>query len=414
MTKEFNVSIEGNDWTNTLDEVFNKKQKDLKIDGFRKGQVSKDIYIKKFGVESLYMDAVDAIMPKLYEKLYNENKDLEPATYPTMDIKTINDKSIEVIFKVLLKPEVKLGKYNGFGLKKEEVNVTEEEIEHEISHVRDQFAEMVVKDDDAVIKEGDSVTIDFNGFVDGKEFEGGKSENYELNIGSHSFIQGFEEGLVGFKKGEETELNLKFPDDYHAEEFKGKDVVFKVKIKEIKARILPELNEEFFKDLGEEGVDSLDKFKEVMKKDILDHKQKDADFNFIDTCLKEAVKNAKFDVPEEMVTAEVERMYEEFSNQVKSQGMEMDMYLNAIKSSVDDLKENFKDEGKSRIGFRLVVEAIIKKEDIKVSDEEVEKELDNMALTYNMTKEDVIKNIGNKEYLRSDLQVKKAFELITK
>ena len=270
MKKEFEVKLGGAEWEKCLDDTFKNKVKDVKIDGFRKGTVPKDIYLKKFGIESLFMDAADAALPTLYRKLMDENKDLEPAVMPTVDIKNINEKEIVVTFSVVTKPEVKLGKYKDLKIEKEKIEVTEEEIEHELGHLKEQFIEIKAKED-GVVEEGNEVRIDFEGFKDNVPFEGGKSENYRLVIGSHSFIPGFEEGIIGMKVGEEKELNLKFPEDYHAEELKGKDVVFKVKVNEINERVYPEMNDDFFKDLAIPEVDTEQKLRDFLKNNIKTH-----------------------------------------------------------------------------------------------------------------------------------------------
>src|SRR5574344_698227 len=245
--KDFEIKIEGKEWQEALDKAFDNKKKDLKMDGFRKGSVPKDVYLKKMGIESLFMDAVDSCINIAYKKVINDNK-LEPVCEPKVDVTGINKDEVSFKFTVVLRPEVKLGKYKNLGVKKEDVKVSKEEIEKEITSLRDKYAD-IVEVSDGTIEVGNTAVINFTGVVDGKPLDGGSGENYPLEIGSHSFIPGFEEGLVGMKVGDTKVLNLKFPHEY-VDNLKDKDVEFTVKVVNLKKRILPELNEEFYKDLG--------------------------------------------------------------------------------------------------------------------------------------------------------------------
>ena len=413
MKKEFEVKLGGAEWEKCLDDVLKNKIKDLKIDGFRKGTVPKDIYLKKFGIESLFMDAADAALPMLYRKLMDENKDLEPAVMPTVDIKNINESEIVVTFNVVSKPEVKLGKYKDLKIKKEEAKVTDEEIEHELGHLREQFIEIRTKEDGQV-EDGNEVRIDFEGFKDNVPFEGGKSENYRLVIGSHSFIPGFEEGIIGMKVGEEKELNLRFPEDYHAEDLKGKDVVFKVKVNEINERVYPEMNDEFFKDLAIPEVDTEEKLRNFLKENIKTHKESHIEGEYVEKCLETATKNATFEVPEEMVTEEVNRMYNEFSEQIKLQGIEISQYLQMLKMDETKLKENFKEEATKRVSYRLVIEAVVKAEKFDVTEEELNKHISDLAKRYGTEESEFLTQVGGRDFVKYDLEFKKAIELITK
>ena len=413
MKKEFEVKLDGAEWEKCLDDTFKNKVKDVKIDGFRKGTVPKDIYLKKFGIESLFMDAADAALPTLYRKLMDENKDLEPAVMPTVDIKNINEKEIVVTFSVVTKPEVKLGKYKDLKIEKEKIEVTEEEIEHELGHLKEQFIEIKAKED-GVVEEGNEVRIDFEGFKDNVPFEGGKSENYRLVIGSHSFIPGFEEGIIGMKVGEEKELNLKFPEDYHAEELKGKDVVFKVKVNEISERVYPEMNDDFFKDLAIPEVDTEEKLRNFLKENIKTHKESHIEGEYVEKCLETATKNATFEVPEEMVTEEVNRMYNEFAEQIKMQGIDINTYLQMLKMDENKLKENFKEEATKRVSYRLVIEAVVKAEKFEITEEELDKHIKDLAKRYGTEESEFLTQVGGRDFVKYDLEFKKAIELMTK
>jgi len=359
------------------------------------------------------MDAVDHALPTLYDKMVKENKDLNMACRPSVDIKSIDKDHVEVIFGITEKPEVKLGKYKDLGIKKEAVKVTDEEIEHELGHLREQFVELKDKEE-GTVENGDEVTIDFEGFKDGTPFDGGKATDYPLVIGSNSFIPGFEEGIVGMKKDEEKDLDLTFPENYHSEELKGAKVVFKVKVKGIKTRVYPEYNEDFFKDLNIPEVDSLDKLKSHIKEHIEGHKTADVEDKYFEACLTKVSENAKIDVPEEMINDEIDRITNEFSERLQMQGMNLDTYLKMLAMDIDKFKENFKEEATKRVRFRLCIEAVVKEEKIEVTDKEVEDYSKEMATKYQMEEKDFLEQIGGKDFLKYDLEVRKALEIITK
>ncbi len=411
--KEIVVEMKGKEWTDLLDHVFEHKKKDLKVDGFRKGNVPKDIYIKKFGIESLFMDAVDHAIPTLYDKMLKENKDLSLGCRPSVDVKAVSEEHLEVVFKVTEKPEVKLGEYKNLGIKKEEVKVTDEEVAHELDHLREQFVELKDKTEGKV-EDGDEAVIDFEGFKDGKPFDGGKGEDYPLVIGSGSFIPGFEENLVGMAIGEEKDIDLTFPKDYHSEELKGAKVTFKVKVKSLKSRVYPEYDEDFFKDLNIPDIDSLDKLKEDIKKHIEGHKIAEIEDKYFDECLTKVSDNAKMDIPDEMVSEEVERITNDFSERLKMQGMNIDTYLSMTGMDIQKFQENFKPEALKRVKFRLVIEAVAKEEKVTVSEKELNDYSKEMANKYKMEEKEFLEQIGGKDFLKYDLEVKKALEIITK
>lgn len=410
--KEIVIEIKGKEWEELLEHVFEHKKNDLKVDGFRKGQVPFDVYVKKFGLESLFMDAVDHAIPSAYEKLLKDNKDLKIACRPNVDIKAVDKNHVEISFGITEKPEVKLGKYKDLKIKKEEVKVDDEEIEHELTHIREQFIEL--KDKNGKVENGDQVIINFEGFKDGKAFDGGKGENYPLVIGSNSFIPGFEEGLIGMKKGETKDLDLTFPENYHSEELKGAKVVFKVTVNEIKERMLPEYNEDFFKDLNMEGVNDEKSLREEIKNHIKTHKEQDIEDKYFDECLTKVSENAKVDVPKEMVDEEIDRITDDFAQRLQMQGMNIDTYINMLGLTKDAFKENFKEEAEKRVKYRLVIEEVVKAENIKVEDKEVNDYTKDLAQKYNVSEEELIKELGGKDFLKYDLEVRKALEIITK
>ena len=413
MKQSYTLKLEGKEWKECLHEAYDKKKKDIKIDGFRKGQVPYDIYVKKTGVESLYMDAVDMAVDKLYAKLLSDPKTITPAATPSIDVLDINDKLVEIEFTLVSTPEVKLGKYKGLGIKKEKIEVTEHEIEHELGHLKEQFAELKELDDKTKIKEGMIAVIDFEGFKDGKAFKGGKGTNYNLEIGSHTFIPGFEEALVGLKKGDKKDVNVTFPENYHSEELKGQPVVFKVEIKEVKERVFPEFNKEFFEDLNVGGVSSLDDLKDYIKKNMTAEKEKQQEDEYLFKCLDKVVESSKFEIPVEMTNDEVSRLVREFSEKLQYQGMSLDNYLKFTNSNIEDFKKTLEPEANKRIGYRLMMDAIVEKEKLEVTDKELEDGLNESAKQYGMSREDFEKEIGNKDLFKYDLLMRKAMKIVT-
>ena len=414
MKEKYDVKLEGKEWKDCLKHSFDKKKKDIKMDGFRKGQVPYDVYVKKMGVEALYMDAVDIAVDVLYARLLKDDKTIIPVATPGIDIKNINHDEIEIEFTLVSAPKVELGKHTKLGIKKEEVVVTDSQIEHELHHLQEQFAEVKELDDDAVIKEGNVAVIDFEGFKDGKAFKGGKGEDYSLEIGSHTFIPGFEEALVGLKKGDTKDVNVTFPENYHSEDLKGQPVIFKVTVKAVKERVLPEFNKEFFEDLNVGGVESLEDLKKYIKENMTAERSKQIEDEYLFKCLDEVVKNSKFDIPEEMTEDETNRLVKEFSEKLSYQGLKLEDYLKYINSNINDFKATLKDEANKRVGYRLIMDAIIENEKIEVSDEELESELKKTSEQYKMSVEDFLKEIGNKELFKYDLLMRKAMEIVTK
>lgn len=405
------ITLKGKEWTTILDGVYEIKKKDLKIDGFRKGQVPKDMYIKKFGIESLYMDGVDAALPVAYNKMLNEHK-LIPVVQPKVDIKDINENSITLEFIVITKPEVKLGEYKNLKIKKETAKVTEKEVEEEIEQIRTKMADTVVKENGKVVK-GNSVTLDFKGFVDGKELEGGSGENFPLEIGSNTFIPGFEDGVVGMSTGEEKELNLKFPEDY-VENLKNKDVLFKVTVKEIREKVLPEINEELFLDMGYEDVKTKEDFEAKVKEELLEHKQKHLDDEHLEKVLEKATENMTVEINDEILDDEVNRMLSQFEEQLKYQGMSLEQYYELSGEDESALKSKMSEEALKRVKSRYLLEEIAQKEHIEVTEEEANEEAEKLATLYQMPKEELLKMFGGIEMMKYDTQMRKALDLLRK
>ena len=397
------------EWKSALDATFKKKNKDAKIDGFRKGAAPKEIYLKKFGIESLYMDAVDACISIAYKKALDDSK-LVPVIEPKVDVTGISDSNVIFKFTIVTKPEVTLGEYKKLNVKKEKAKVTDEEIKHEIDHLREHLADVVVKEN-GVVAEGDTAVIDFTGIVDGKEIDGGKGENYPLEIGSHSFIPGFEEALVGLKAGEEKTLELKFPENY-VEDLKGKDVTFKVKVNEVKTRVLPDINEDFFKDLGYDDVKTEEELKTKIKEDIKHRKEHQIDDEFVDKLLEKATENMKVDINEEIIDDEVHRMIDQYARQLQMQGMNIDDYYKMTGTKEEDLHKMMAPEAEKRVKYRYLIEEVAELENLKFTEEEIKARAEEMAKQYNVSVEELVKAYGSMDVIEYDLKMHKALEII--
>ena len=401
---EITVTIEGEDWDNALDEAFKKKNKEVTIPGFRKGKAPRDVYEKKYGKESLFIDASDAVLQTAYVKAITDSK-LVPVVQPKVDIKKIDARGVEFVFTIITKPDVNIKNYKGLNVKKKAVKVTKEEIEHEISHILDRYTDLVEKKNGKV-ENGNVAIIDFEGFKDGVAFEGGKGENYELEIGSNTFIPGFEEQLIGMKAGEEKDIEVTFPDEYHSEELKGQKATFKVKVNEIKEKIARELDEELFEDLGMEGVNSKETLEAEIKEHLKAHKETDAENEYIDELLEKVSKNVEVDIPEEMVDEEIDRLLHRYEEQLKMQGISLDLYYQFTKTTEKDLRNQLEKEAYKNVLYRLMLEEITKLEKIEITDEDAEKEAKTLADKYQMEKDEFLKAFGGLEMIKYDLEMR--------
>lgn len=404
------IKVEGKDWEKCLDGAFKKKNKDVKIDGFRKGTAPKEIFIKKFGIESLYMDAIDSAVDSAYKKLLEE-ENITPVCEPKLDVKAINEKECVLEFTFITAPEVTLGEYKNLKIKKTEAKVTKEEIASEIEKLRNQFAEIKVKEDGAKVEDGDTAIINFKGYVDGKALDGGTGENYPLEIGSHTFIPGFEEGLIGLKVNEEKELNLTFPENY-TEDLKNKEVKFEVKVNEIKTRVLPELNEDFYLDLGYEDVKTTSDFESKVKETIEERKNAEIEDQYIEDCLAKASGNMKVEINEEIIDDEVHRMIHQFEDQLRMQGLNIEQYFEFSGMTHEKMHEQMEPEATKRIQYRYLLEKVAEVEKIEISDEEADKKAEEMASNYGISKEELLKAYGSLEVVKYDMKMRNAIEII--
>ncbi|MEC3654705.1 trigger factor [Bacillus siamensis] len=404
------VEVDAETFKTALDDAFKKVVKQVSIPGFRKGKVPRGLFEQRFGVEALYQDALDILLPVEYPKAVEE-AGIEPVDRPEIDVEKI-EKGESLIFtaKVTVKPEVKLGDYKGLGIEKDDTAVTDEDVQNELKALQERQAELVVKEEGAV-ENGDTVVLDFEGFVDGEAFEGGKAENYSLEVGSGSFIPGFEEQLTGLEAGAEKDVEVTFPEEYHAEDLAGKPAVFKVKIHEIKAKELPELNDEFAKDVDEE-VETLAELTEKTKKRLEEAKENEADAKLREELVLKASENAEADVPQAMIDTELDRMLKEFEQRLQMQGMNLELYTQFSGQDENALKEQMKEDAAKRVKSNLTLEAIAQAENLEVTDEEVEAELTKMAEAYNMPVENIKQAIGSTDAMKEDLKVRKAIDFL--
>ncbi|MFB8528257.1 trigger factor [Enterococcus casseliflavus] len=394
-----------------LTTAFNKVKGNLNVPGFRKGKVSRQVFNRMYGEEALYEDALNAVLPEAYEAAVKE-AGIDPVAQPKIDVDSM-EKGQDWVIKaeVTVKPEVKLGDYKELTVEKQDREVTEEDVDARIKREQEAQAELVIKDDEAA-ENGDTVVIDFEGFLGEETFEGGKGENYSLELGSNSFIPGFEEQLVGTKAGDSKDVTVTFPEDYQAEDLAGKEAVFKVTVHEVKAKELPELDDEFAKDV-DDSVESLAELKEKYRAELTETKEKAAEDAKDEAAIRQAVENAEIvELPHSMVHDEVHRSMDEFLNNMQRQGISPEMYYQLTGSTEADLHTQFEGEAETRVKTNLVIEAIAKAEGLEATEEDIENEIKELSEAYNMPV-DQIKRVLTEDMLKHDITMKKAVELVT-
>ena len=393
-----------------LDKAFKKVVKEINVPGFRKGKMPRQMFEKRFGVESLYQDALDFILPDAYANAVEE-AGINPVDRPEIDIETI-EKGQPLVFtaKVIVKPEVELGEYKGLEVSKPDTEVTDEDIENQLKENQERMAELTVKEDEAIV-EGDTAVIDFEGFVDGEAFEGGQGNDYSLEIGSNSFIPGFEEQLVGVKAGEEKDVEVTFPEEYHAAELAGKAATFKVKVNEVKGKELPELNDEFAKEIDPE-VESLEALRTKMKESLIAEKKSAADATLRDELVQKAAENATIDIPHAMIHTEMDRMMSDFEQRLTQQGMNLELYFQFSGQDEAALREQMHGDAETRVRVSLTLEAIAEAENMQVTSEDIDKELEKMAGQFNMDIEQIKTALGGTEMLENDIRMQNTVEFL--
>ena len=405
------VEVPAEQFEKALTAAFNKNKSRFNIPGFRKGKAPQAMVEKMYGVEVLYEDAINEALDATYGDAVTESG-LEVVSRPEIDVVQV-EKGKELIYTatVAVKPEVTLGEYKGIEVEKASAEVTDEDIEAELKKVQEQNSRLITVEDRAV-EDGDQTVIDFEGSVDGTPFEGGKGEDYPLTIGSHSFIDTFEEQLIGKNIGEECEVNVTFPEEYHAMELEGPPAVFKVTVKEIKRKELPELNDEFAGEVSE--FETLEEYKNDVKSKLSLKKQKDAATENENHVVDKVVENAQMDIPEPMIDSQVNNMVNDYARRMQSQGLSLEQYMQFTGMTIETLKEQMKPQAVKRIQTRLVLEAIVKAENITVSDEAVEKEIADMAESYKMEVAQIKEYMGENgiEQMKEDLAVQEAVDFL--
>lgn len=406
------IEVSSEEFENAIAKAYKKNKNKISMPGFRKGKAPRAMIEKMYGKGIFYEDAANSIIPDAYADAAKESE-LEIVAQPEIDVTQIESgKPFIFTATVALKPEVTLGEYKGIEVEKKEVEVTDEEVEAEINKVRESNARMLDIDDRAT-QDGDTVLIDFDGYVDGKQFEGGKADDYSLVLGSHSFIDNFEEQLVGKNIGDDVEVNVTFPENYQAEELQGKPAVFKVKIKEIKVKELPELEDDFAQDVS--NFDTIAEYKEDLKKKLTENKEEALKREREEAVIGKIIENAQMDIPEQMVDAQTRQMTQEFAQRLSSQGLSIDQYMQFTGLTPQKMIEELKPQALKRIQSRLVLEAVVATENIETTEEELDKEIENMASMYQMEVDKLKEVIGEEEkkQIGLDLAVQKAVEIVT-
>ncbi len=405
------IEINGDEWEKILDGTFKKVIKKVKIDGFRPGKAPREVFEKKYGKAALVMDAAEDATQKAYKKALDEFQG-EPIIQPTVAIEKADENGVTYKFTFTTKPEVKINKYTNLGVKAPKVKVTEKDVEEEIENVRKQYADLQVKEGAAA--EGDTVIIDFEGFDGDKPFAGGKAENHSLEIGSHSFIPGFEEALVGLKAGDKKDVNVTFPEDYHEASLKGKPVVFKVSVNEVKTKVYPELNEDFFLDLGLEGVKTTEDLKKTIKEAMTTQKEYEAENKYLDELFEALLNEVEVEVPHELIHEEVDRMVGEYEDRLKMQGLTLEQFYKFTNSNEESLRSQMHEEAEKRVKLRFAVDEIINLEKIDATNEEAEQTAAEKAEKQGMDKDEYVKAFGGLEMLKYDIKVQKVIDILKK
>ena len=403
------ITVEAEKFESAIKTVFNKSAKYFNIPGFRKGKAPYQIIEKTYGAQIFYEDAFNEIAGDAYGDALEEKK-IEAVSKPEIDIVQI-EKGKDLIFTAVVatKPEVTLGKYKGIQIKKIEYNVTDEDVEHELGHMAEKNARLVSVEDRPV-ESGDITIIDFEGFVDGKAFEGGKAENHELTIGSNTFIPGFEDQIRGMKLEEEREINVKFPEEYFSANLAGKDAMFKVKLHEIKKKEMPEINDELAKDISE--FDTIEELKKSIREKQEEQNKSKAKYETEDEVIKTVCEEAKVDIPAGMIEMEIDNMAKDIETRLSYQGMKLEQYLQMMNKTMEDFRNESKEQAERSVKSRLVLEAVAKEASIEVTDEDVSSKIKEMAESYGKKEEDVKDNPELVKYVKDNLKVEKTINFL--
>ena len=408
---KISFTVEAEKFEEAMKKVYAKTAKYFNIPGFRKGKAPMQLVERQYGSEIFYEDTFNELVPDIYDEAIKENK-VEAVSKPDIDIKQM-EKGKDLIFTAIVqtKPEVKVGKYKGIEIKKIEYNVTDKDIEHELGHMQDRNSRLV-SIDDRPVENGDQTVIDFEGSVDGVPFEGGKAEGHELEIGSNTFIPGFEEQIIGMKIDEEKDVKVKFPDDYFSEDLAGKDAVFKVKLHEIKKKELPKLDDEFAKDVSE--FDTLEELKNSIREKLETENKDKEKHETEETAIQTVCDNTKIDIPSGMIETEIDNMVKDIEGRLSYQGLKLEQYLQMIGKTEDDMRKEFEEQANKSVKSRLVLEAIVKEENLKADEKEVADKIKEMASKYSKDEKELLENEQLKEYIGENMKTEKAIEFIIK
>lgn len=408
---ELTVAFESDEWKSTQDKALNKLAKSVKIDGFRPGKAPVALIKSRISKASILQEASDMILQDKFVQILTDAQ-VEPVAQPTLTVNKINEDELEVVINVPVKPEVELGEYKGLEVKKGRVAVTKKEIEEQLSNYQSQFAELSIKEGGKVAK-GDTAVIDYEGFIDGEAFDGGKGENYPLEIGSGSFIPGFEDQLIGMTTDNEQEIKVTFPEDYGAPNLAGKEATFKVTVHEIKEKHLPEIDDELAKDVNIDGVETLEQLKAHIKSQIKARKETESENKFMDDIYKALVASSKVEDSDALLKQEQDMMLQEIEQNLQRQGLNFEVYEQFTGKSKEDVLEDIKPQAEERVKLNLILEAIIKEEELAVTDEEREAELQKIADMYQRELDDVKKIFeGNMSHVENDILTRKAIDLV--
>ena len=412
-TVKINIDLTAKEWKDAIELAYNKTKGRYSVPGFRKGKVPQKVLESAYGVGVFYEEAINQAFPKYYTEVLEKETTIKPVAAPELDIKKISEKGISMIAIVAVKPEVVIGAYKGINYKKNVYNVKDEDAEEELKRLQERNSRLVDVTDRAV-ENGDSVVIDYSGSVDGVKFDGGTAEKQTLVIGSGTFIPGFEEQVIGMNIGEDRDINVKFPDEYHAENLKGKDAVFAIKLHEIKKKELPEINDEFIKEsVGAESVDAYKKeTKERLEKQNADRAERELE----DEIIKKVTETTDVEIPDAMIENQIDRMVQEMEYRLSYQGLKLADYLKYMDKSMEDFRKDYVEQATEYVKSQLVIETIIEREEIVATDEEVEKRVEEMAKAQGKEVPDIKKNMGARQldYIKNDIIIKKFFDLLKK
>ena len=412
-TVKITITLNAEEWKAAISAAYEKTKGKYSLPGFRKGKVPKHLLEATYGEGIFYEDAINTAFPKYYGEVLDKEPSIEAVAYPDVDIKKIDEKGLVIEAIVAVKPEVALGEYKGIKFKKPVYNVKDEDIDADISRLQERNSRMVDVEGRAV-ENGDTVIIDYSGSVDGVKFDGGTAEKQSLVIGSGSFIPGFEDQIIGMNKGDEKDINVKFPEEYHAENLKGKDAVFAIKLHEIKKKELPEVNDDFIKDAV--GAESVDAYKKEVKERLEKQNADRAERELEDEIIKKVSENATVEIPDALIENQIDRMVQEMEYRMSYQGLKLADYLKYIGKTMEDYRKEYAPQAKETVKSQLVIEKIISEEKIEATDEDVEKKIEEMAKAQNKPAPDVKKNMQARQldYIKNEIIIKKLFDSLKK